>query len=133
MAHLVLPRVQAMVVCDDVEDTDEDFEALNLVGVRAVITASMFPMVRSQLCVFLQMSGHQGEARCHIEIECVATDDVIHETEPLTFQFVAPTIVVPGYFRLANCVFSTAGLYYVQIYSDTKLIGERPLFLREEI
>src|SRR5262245_44652901 len=133
MASLILPRVQAMVLCDDLDESDEDSEAINLIGVRTVIATPVFPMVRSQLCVFLQMSGHRGEARCHIEIECLATDEVIQDTEPLTFQFINPTIVVPAYFRLVNCVFSTAGLYYVQVYADTKLVGERPLLIREEI
>ena len=78
------------------------------------------------------MSGHQGEARCHIEIESLMTDEVIHETESLTFTFANPTIVVPAYLRLVICVFSAPGLYYVQVYSSSKLIGERPLLLREE-
>ena len=132
MAHLILPRVQAMVLCDDIIESDQDSEAVDLIGVRAIVSVPVFPTVLSQFCVFLQMSGHKGEANCHIEIESMATDDVVHEVEPLTFRFDDPINVVPVHFRLVNCVFSSPGLYYVQVYCDSKLIGERPLLLREE-
>ena len=59
MANLVLPRVQAMVLCDDVEESEHETGVYHLTGVRSIID-SPFPAVVSQLCVFAQMSGHQG-------------------------------------------------------------------------
>jgi hypothetical protein len=91
-----------------------------------------FPAVAPQLCVYLQMSGHQGSVECHMEVEYLAMGDVIAETETRTVYFNDPSAVVVIYFRLANCVLPSAGLYYVQAYADEKLIGERPLLLQLE-
>src|SRR6516164_5473823 len=129
---VILPRVQAMVLCDDIEESEQDADAMNLVGVRSVLVSPVFPLVRSLLCVFIQMSGHPGQASCHVEIESLGGDGVIFETDPLTFSFMDPTVVVPVILWLPNCVFSTAGVYYVQVYCDEKLIGERPLTVRQE-
>jgi hypothetical protein len=131
MAQTVLPRVQAMVVCDEIEESDRDTEAINLAGVRAVIVSPVFPHVWPQLCVFVQMNGHRCEVQCHVEVESLATDEKIAETEPMTFSFEDPTVVMPMQFRLYNCVFPAPGVYYVQLYCEQKLIGERPLLLRE--
>lgn len=127
----LLPRVQAMVLCDEIEESDEEDAVFHLTNVRSVIAASSFPYVHSQLCVFVQMSGHRGAALCHVEIDRLETDDVIYDTEPQTIEFEDPANVVPDFFRLHNCVFPAPGLYYVQIHFEGKLIGERSLHVRE--
>jgi hypothetical protein len=78
------------------------------------------------------MSGHRGEGLCHVEINRSGTDDVIYLTETKTITFNDPTWVVPVYFRLHNCVFPAPGIYYVGVFNNSKLIGERPLHLRQE-
>jgi hypothetical protein len=131
MAQLVLPRVLATVMCDDVVESDEEVGVFHLAGVRTFIDAPSFPTVRS-LCVFVQMTGHEGESDCRVEIECADTGEVIGEADPQTVAFEHPTIVVPVLFRFPNCVFATPGLYFLQMYHETKLIGERRLDVRSE-
>ena len=131
MASMVLPRVQAMVLCDGVEESEYEAAVYDLTGVRTVIE-SPFPAVVSQLCVFAQMSGHQGESYCHIEIEHIDANEVIFATVPQPISFETPTAAVAVVFPLANCVFPVPGLYYVQVYNEAKMIGERPLLLRNE-
>jgi hypothetical protein len=41
-AKAVLPRVHAMVVCDEIESGDEE-DVYNLIGVRTSIQATSFP------------------------------------------------------------------------------------------
>ena len=132
MAQLVLPRVQAMMLCDGVEESDEESGVFHLTGVRTVVRASAFPAMCPRLCAFVQMSGHRGKALCHIEIERLGTDEYIHHTKPKEIFFDEPVSVVPVLFRMRNCVFPAAGIYYVQIVTESKLIGERPLELRQE-
>lgn len=131
MAKVVLPRVQAMVLCDSAEESENETGVYHLSGVRSVIE-SPFPAVVSLLCVFAQMSGHQGEASCHIEIEHAETNEVIFETEPRSVSFDEPTSIVVVVFPLADCVFPASGVYYVQLYYERKLIGERTFHLRQE-
>ncbi len=130
MANLVLPRVQAMVLCDEVEESEQEGDVVHLNGVRAVFDAPSFPTVRS-LCVFLHMSGHIGKASCHIEIDWPKADEVVFETAPAMIFFDETAAVVPVYFRLPNCGFPAPGVYYVQVFNETKLIGERPLLVRK--
>ena len=131
MAQLVLPRVHAMVLCDRVEDSEYEADVFNLVGVRTTIE-SPFPAVVSQLCLFVQITGHEGEASFHVEVEFIASSEVIYESLPETIGFEGPAKVVPVVFPLSNCVFPVDGVYYVQLYHDQKMIGERPLSLRQE-
>ena len=129
MAQLVMPRVQAMVLCDDAVESGRESGVFYLIGVRTVIDAPLFPVEHS-LCVFVQMSGHQGEASFLVKIEHEESGDVIGDIELQNVVFDNPTVSVPSVFRFGNCVFPAPGLYYIEVYHDGKLIGERRLNLR---
>jgi hypothetical protein len=113
MAQTVLPRVQAMVLCDEVMESAQEPGVHNLSAVRTIIDVTSFPYLCPRLCVFLQMSGHRGEAACQIEIEKVGTNDLIHHTKAKLISFTEPVAVVPVLFRMRNCVFPSPGVYYV--------------------
>jgi hypothetical protein len=131
MASMVLPRVLAMILCDDVIESDQEGDVFHLTGVRTATNAPSFPTIHS-LCVFVQITGHEGEADCHVQIECAATGEVIGEADAQTVVFENPTIVVPVLYRFPSCVFATPGLYFVEMYHDSKQIGERRLDVCEE-
>jgi hypothetical protein len=42
MAQLVLPRVQAMVLCDGLKESEEEPDVVHLAGVRTHVLASSF-------------------------------------------------------------------------------------------
>jgi hypothetical protein len=130
MTDLVLPRVQAMIVCDDAIETAED-GVFDLTSVRTVITAAVFLTVNS-FVVFAQLSGHQGEAFCNVRLESYESGELIDDTEPQSVVFEDPTITMPMSFRVINCVFPSPGVYFVQVHCARKLIGERRLHLEEE-
>jgi Family of unknown function (DUF6941) len=131
MAKSVLPRVQAMVLCDSVQESNEEVGVFHLDGVRSILDAQSFPAFRPRLCIFLQMSGHAGQASCHIEIDRSELSEVIYQSAPKSITFESPALVEPVFFRLRNCVFPAPGLYYVQLFDGGKIIGERPLLVRE--
>ena len=132
MAQMVLPRVQAMVICDHIEESDEEIGVYHLAGVRSSLHVPVFPALCTRLGVFVQMSGHRGEAPCSVRIRQELTDDAIYQTRPKAISFLDPTLVVPVVFRLRNCIFPAAGLYFIEILHEKKLIGERRFLLREE-
>jgi hypothetical protein len=107
MAKSVLPRVQAMVVCDALKETDEA-SVYHLSGVRAVLDVMSFPAFQPRLCIFLHMSGHLGQANCRVQIERAGTAELIYESVPKLIAFHEPTVVESVFFRLRNCVFSGA-------------------------
>jgi hypothetical protein len=132
MAQMVLPRVQAMVLCDDVDRSVDERGVYHLTGVRTTMAARSFPAIRPLLCVFLQLSGHQGAADCHVQIFNGASKELIFLSNPKAVIFRDPTATVPVRFRLRNCIFRTPGVYYVEMLADNKVIGERRLHLRQE-
>jgi hypothetical protein len=131
MAKLVLPRVQAMFVCDRVKESDIEPGVFSLAGARAYIEASSFPAFYPRLVVFAHMSGHQGEVLCHAAINRIETDEMIYETPSRRIAFEHPSFVVPVVFHVRNCVFPVPGVYCAQIFHEGKLIAERTLLLHE--
>ncbi len=132
MAKSVLPRVQAMVVCDAIKESEEEVDVLHLHGVRNVLTVPSFPALRPRLGVVAHMSGHRGHAFVRVVVNRLETDDLIYQSAPKDVEFLGPTVVATVVFRLRNCVFPAAGVYYVQLYHENKLIGERPLHVLDE-
>ncbi len=61
------PRVQAMVVCDEIHEHEWE-DAVDLLGVRAAISPARFPHVQAQLGVYAQVSGRPGSVSCHLVI-----------------------------------------------------------------
>ncbi len=53
MAKSVLPRVQVMVLCDEIEPSADEEEVFDLHGVRTFSSAPSFPSLHPQLCVYL--------------------------------------------------------------------------------
>ncbi len=109
MAKLVLARVQAMVLCDTVEESALETGTFDLEGVRSTFEVPIFPFTRPLLCVCLQMSGHVGKASCRLEINRSETDDVVYRTAPRVISLEGPTVVIPVVFRLRNCAFPRWG------------------------
>jgi uncharacterized protein DUF6941 len=132
MARLVLPRVQAMVLCDEVDRSAAEHGVYHLTGVRNSLALSSFPATRFRLNAFVHMSGHEGEASCQLQIFHLATDSVIYLGKPKAVSFKDPTLVVPVVFPVRNCVFAAPGVYFVEVLADNKVVGERRLHLLQE-
>ena len=129
MAKLVLPRVHVMVLCDEINASPTEADVFDLRGVRTSIAAPAFPYRHLQLCVYLQLTGHEGAASGEILIARADTDATVHYQPTGTVQFQGPLALIPLGVWLTDCDFPEAGLYYVQAYFDQKIIAERPLWL----
>lgn len=125
----VFPRVHVLVVCDEIEEIEEG--VFTLTGVRTEIRAGHFPYTHRQLCVYLQVTGHEGESLCRICVNDSADDATIFSTDEQVVVFQGPLRVLGVTFWVADCVFPTAGVYYVQVYFGGKLCGERLLILSQ--
>jgi hypothetical protein len=126
----VLPRVHAMVLCDEIEPGAEE-GVIDLLGVRSAIQVESYPYVHPQLCVYLQVTGHEGRASGRITTVAPGNDERLLDTPEQEIEFRGPLAVIPIDFRIADCEFSTPGVYYVQAYFDEKLVCERLLILSE--
>jgi hypothetical protein len=117
MAKVVLPRVHAMILCDDVEDSPAEDGVYNLFGVRTEIQAAAFPHVHPQLYAYLQVSGHEGTVSGVIVVVNARTDEeLFHQATPQV-ALRDPLSVVSVAVQFADCVFPEPGLYYSRFIS----------------
>jgi len=131
MATPVLPRVHLLAICDEIQEHEDGVLSYDLFGVRTHIQASTFPYQHPQLCVYVQATGYEGLARCHVAIEQASTDKEVFTSADMEFAFTGPLEFLHGYFRVDDCDFPEAGVYYIQVFFDNKLCGERALILLE--
>jgi len=131
MAKLVLPRVHVMVLCDQIEPSPAEGDVFDLRGVRTFIAAPAFPYTQPQLCVYLQMTGHEGTAAGRAVIVDPETDLNLEETGQDVIEFRGPLEFVHVPWKVNDCTFREPGIYYVQVFFDGKLISERPLLVQQ--
>src|SRR5207247_455011 len=100
--------------------------------VRVQITADDFPHVHPQLCVFLYVSGRESvTGSLEVAIVRASDDEVILRSLAQEVVTGGPLVLLPLFFRLQDCEFPEAGLYYVQVFTPEKLVHERPLLVAE--
>jgi hypothetical protein len=121
----VFARVHVLVLCDEVEELSGEEDLFNLIGVRAHVRAPSFPHIHPQLCIYLQVSGHEGEASGHLALVQEATDTEIFQVPIDTFQLSGPLQVIPRWFELRDCGFPEPGVCFFQVVLNGKLVTER--------
>ena len=126
---ITLPRVHVLVLCDDIDVSAVEEEMFDLQGVRTRITAPAFPYDHPQLVVYMQMTGHDGTASCRVAVVNARTDNETFHSGQHEIKFHGPLEFVSVCIWITDCRFSEEGIYYVQVYFDDKLIGERTIFL----
>jgi hypothetical protein len=123
--QLVLPRVHVMVMSDAITTSEGEENVFDLIGIRSELRAPVFPYLHPQMIVYLQVTGHQGRVLLQIRIEESATDNLVLATPLQECEFQDPLSFSQVAFSLDACVYPRPGLYYVQVYHEGKLIGER--------
>src|SRR5262249_55072015 len=92
--QFVLPRVQALVLCAQIEQRPGEEDLYDLKGVRSELYAPAFPHTPARLCVYLQLTGHEGIAACRVEVLRMATDTVVFDLQDADIDFFGPLDVV---------------------------------------
>jgi hypothetical protein len=100
----------------------------DLSGVRTQIVAGGFPHTHPQLCVYLQVTGHEGRTSCRVVV--LGADDVeLFAAEEAEVELLGPLRFIHLRFWIVDGAFPEAGVYYVQVLFDGRLCGERALTL----
>jgi hypothetical protein len=128
---LILPRVHAMVICDSIQRIPDVEPVHNLVGVRTRILAEEFPYTHPLLCVYLQVTGHPGTASGDVTLEHARTGLALAKQSLPNVPFEGPLVILPLSVRFRRCTFPEAGIYFIQVHFEGKLLGERSLELLE--
>jgi hypothetical protein len=128
------PTVRYLILCEDVQTESHDPHRITLIGLISAIHSldqPPFPLLYRELCVFLQLTECRGSAECRIEIQHANSGRVMFRTRSRTIPFGNDPLEVVGVtFRIRNCLFMVAGLYWVQFWYNDQVIAQQPILLR---
>jgi hypothetical protein len=121
----VFARVHVLVLCDEIEQRPDEEGVFDLHGARTQVQALSFPYRPSQLCIYLQVSGHEGMASGQVVVVSEATEEEIVSAPINDIQLLGPLTAIPVGLRIRNCEFPAPGVYWFQVILNEKLVAER--------
>lgn len=128
-----LPVIRHMIVCEDIPIDPAHPRRVTLVNLLSSIRSRSqppFPFRCAKLCVHVQLTECRGTAEVRLRIEQADTQTTIFRTRPQRASFGNdPLQVFNMSFRFRDCVFPSAGLYWVQLCYNDSVIFEEPLKL----
>lgn len=126
--------VRYLIVCDEVRTDPANHLRLDVKGLmthmRSTATPS-FPLVRPQFLVLVVLTDCRGQANLSLRVVQSDTGRVIFRTQPRRVRFAgSPQDAVGITFRLQNCSFPAAGLYWVQLLDSDTVLATQTLTLK---
>ena len=130
----VAPVVRRMLLCEDVRiypDNSRKVDVFGLLSTIRTVSEGAFPLRASQLCVYLELAGGRGAGEARIFVVEADSDNIAFTSAPHQIAFGTDPLAVSGLvFRIKECIFPRAGLYWVQIRFDDKALAQEPLLLK---
>jgi hypothetical protein len=130
----VLPVVRYLVLCEDVHADQVDPQRITLVGLISTLRSleePPYPILKQEICAYLQVTGCRGAAQGHVEIRHADSDEVVYRTRTRTIPLVTDPLEVVGIaFRLRDCLFPKPGLYWVEFWYNDEVLAQQPLLMR---
>ena len=128
------PTVRYLILCEDVQTDPDNPRRVTLVALVSSIRSleqPPFPLLYRELCVFLEVTSCRGPADGRVEIREANSDQVVFRTRTRSIPFPTDPLEVSGVtFRLQNCLFHRAGLYWIQFWYNEQMIQQQALLLR---
>jgi hypothetical protein len=127
------PEVQYLILCDDIRTDPNNNLRLDVLGlithIRSTATPS-YPFIRPLFCVLVVLTSCQGTGELSIRIVQEGTGRVVFRNQPRRMKFVGALQDAVGInFRVRNCSFPDAGLYWVECVFSGVVIGRQRLWL----
>ena len=127
------PEVQYLILCDDVQADPNQLLRVNVLGLMSRMrstAAPPFPFQRPTFCVLVILTGCQGTGELSVRIIHRETGQVIFGNVPRPVRFAgSPEDTVGFVFRVRDCSFPTAGLYWVELLFSGAVIARQRLSL----
>jgi len=127
-------EVLHLILCDRVETDPDNYHRCNIFGlITSIRSASVpqFPVIHPQLVAFIVWTGGQGTGELMLRIIEDGSVNAVFRTRPRPIRFVGDPASVGGFFfRIRNCVFPAAGLYWIELLLDGLVIARQRLFVR---
>lgn len=128
------PDVLYLILCDDVQTDPNNYHRLNVFGLVASVQSTAhppFPVVRPLLCALVILTGGKGTDELILQVFHERTGRVVFRSSPRQVRFVGdPEAVLGVVFRIRDCCFPAAGLYWVQLAYGGLVIARQKLCLK---
>ena len=126
MSNLIVPTLQASVICEDVRQEANNMQSL--IGVLTVIPAAAVPVGVLKLCVWTRWCNGQGKFKQSARI--VAPDGKTAITEAaVDFELQNTNTQATNVHFFAGVQFKEFGLHQVEVSLDGKLAARYPLLI----
>jgi hypothetical protein len=123
------PEVRYLLLCDDVRTDPDNYHRLNIFGLITSIRSTAdppFPVVRPLLCAVVLLAGADRSGELRLRIVQSSSGRVIFRSPPRQVRLVGdPQAVRGAVFRIRNCSFPSAGLYWLEVLFEQTIIGRQ--------
>jgi hypothetical protein len=127
----VHPSVRFMAICEDMVIEDKRVSLHHLILNLIAKDTPPFPVIVPQLCVFVALAEARGHAEFFLRIVQADSETVLFTTKKRSHHFGPDPLKAHGIpFRVRNCTFPEAGLYWIQFWFNSALLAQQDLFLR---
>ena len=130
----VAPVVRHMLLCEDVRTDPDNAQKVNVFGLVSTIRAvpdDAFPVHHPELCVYLQLTGGRGTGEVQIAAVQAELEQIVFTSSVHSITFENDPLSVLGFvFRIEDCIFPHAGLYWIQFRVNDQVIAQQPLLLK---
>lgn len=128
MAATTRPIAKSIYLCDRVTP-NAGRQSLDLGEVLNQIRApgAAFPYVLPRMCVFAQFEDGFGDAEFRVIVLSAATGQVVFYSPVYRVPFTNRLAIMSVNIQLTSCPSPAAGEYWVELYCDGEILGDRVL------
>jgi hypothetical protein len=127
------PEVRYLIVCDEVQTDPNKLLRVNIGGLITHIRSTAtppFPHLRPLFCVLVILTGCRGVGEISLRIVQATTGRVVFRNTPRRVRFTGSLEEAVGFtFRIRDCSFPSAGLYWVECIFSGKVLARQCLSL----
>jgi len=127
------PEVRYLLACDEVRTNPDNYQRIDVFGLITMIRSIAdppFPVVRPVLCALVIFTGVQGNGELLLRIFHDQAGRVVFRSSPREVRFVGASEAVLGIvFRIRDCSFPMAGLYWIEVVFTGSVIARQKIWL----
>jgi len=120
------------ILCEEMIIVGKRVSLLNVILNMVPTEVSSYPVARAEICLFVVLTEVRGRGEFFLRIVEADSATMIFENMNRSHDFGNDPLRAHGLpFRIRNCKFPRAGLYWIQFWFNGSLLEQQDLFLKE--
>ena len=129
------PDVLYLILCDEIQTDPSNYHRCNVLGLITSIRSAVappFPIEHPRMLALIVWTGGKGTGELALRVIPDRLGKTVFRSRPRQVRFVGDAAAVGGVvFRIQNCPFPAAGLYWVEVLFAGSVIARQRLILRD--